>query len=154
MEHRARASTTIAGLHDLVDVRLGPSEWRPVVQSEVDTFADLTGDHGAIHVDPVYAATTPFGGPIVPGFLTLALVVPLMSEVLDVVDAANVVNYGVDRLRFPAALPVGGSIRLSAVVMAVEAVTGGIHATISTALHLQGSEKPVLVADRMMRYLS
>ena len=144
--------TTIGGLRDLIGSTLGPSEWRRVSQEEVDRFADLTGDHNPIHIDPVAAAASPFGTTIVHGYFTLSLVVPLMDEILRVTDVATGVNYGLDRLRFPAPVPVGSRIRVSSEVTAVDDIPGGVQAHFTNRFEVEGGSKPVAVAEMIVRY--
>jgi acyl dehydratase len=106
-----RASLT--ELTGLVGTEFGPSAWREISQEEVGRFAELTGDRNPVHLDPGFAATTPFGGTIVHGYFTLCLVVPLMAEVFEVTGVGVGVNYGLNRLRFPAPVPVGARVRVS-----------------------------------------
>src|ERR1700727_3135635 len=103
----------------------GPTEWLRIEQPRVDAFADATGDHQWIHVDAARAAAGPFGGTIAHGFLTLSLVIPLFAELLQVTGISMGINYGVNKVRFPAPVPVGAKIRLGAVIAAVEPVGDG-----------------------------
>jgi len=108
-------TTTLAELPSLKGQVLGVSEWSEVTQDQVNTFADATDDHQWIHVDPERAtAESPFGGPIGHGFLTLSLFIPMWSQVLQVTDVKMAVNYGLNKVRFPAPVPVGSRIRLTA----------------------------------------
>ena len=108
-------TTTLAELPSLKGQVLGVSEWFEVTQERVNTFADATDDHQWIHVDPERAAAeSPFGGPIGHGFLTLSLFIPMWSQVLQVTDVKMAVNYGLNKVRFPAPVPVGSRIRLTA----------------------------------------
>jgi len=132
--------------------RLGPSRWLEIDQQRIDTFATATEDHQGIHVDPVAAATGPFGTTVAHGFLTLSLVVPLLYEVAPPDDRV-LVNYGVDRVRFPAAVPSGSRIRAVFDVVAVEDVPGGSQATITATVEREGGEKPVCVAQMLLRIL-
>jgi acyl dehydratase len=143
----------IDGLAGLVGKELGVSNWLEVTQKRVDTFADATDDHQWIHVDPVRAAAGPFGAPIAHGYLTLSLLVPLIGEVLTVSDASLTVNYGLEKVRFPAPVPVGSQIRLRAVLAAADAVSGGIQATVQCTVEIDGGPKPACVAQIVFRFL-
>ncbi len=147
------ATTTIDGLTGLVGKELGVSNWLEVTQKRVDTFADATDDHQWIHVDPARAAAGPFGAPIAHGYLTLSLLVPLIGEVLTVSDASLTVNYGLEKVRFPAPVPVGSQIRLRAVLAAADAVPGGIQATVQCTVEIDGGTKPACVAQIVFRFL-
>ncbi|UOQ57369.1 MaoC family dehydratase [Leucobacter allii] len=131
----------------------GPSSWLEVRQQDVDDFARVTGDRNPIHVDPEAAAATPFGGTIAHGLLTHSLVVPLMAEVFEVTGASMGINYGLNRLRFPAPVPVGSRIRVSGVVDAVDEVAGGYQIATTVTWEREGGEKPVCVAEMLLRYL-
>jgi acyl dehydratase len=146
-------TTTIDGLTGLVGTELGVSDWLEVTQKRVDTFADATDDHQWIHVDPVRAAAGPFGAPIAHGYLTLSLLVPLIGGVLAVTDASLTVNYGLEKVRFPAPVPVGSQIRLQAVLSAADPVSGGVQATVQCTVEIEGSAKPACVAQIVFRYL-
>lgn len=139
-------------LPGLVGTTFGPSSWRTVTQEQVDQFADLTGDHNPVHLDPEFAARTPFGGTIVHGYFTLALVVPLMAEILEVTEVGTGVNYGLDRLRFPAPVLVGAAIRVSSKLAEVTEVPGGLQAVFENTFEAEGQTKPVAVATMIVRY--
>ena len=126
--------TTMAGLADLVGSELGTTDWREMTQEEVNAFADATGDHQFIHVDPERARETPFGGTIAHGFLTLSLVAPITQSLLRVSDAGMAVNYGLDRVRFPAPLPVGAQWRGVAAVSEVRAIEGGVQVHVTATV--------------------
>ena len=147
-------TVALADLPSLVGTTFGPSSWRTITQDEVDRFADLTGDHNPIHLDPGYAAGTPFGGTIVHGYLTLALVVPLMAEVVEVTGVATGINYGLDRLRFPAPVRVGSRIRVTSTLTAVTEVPGGYQAVFENTFEAEGQAKPAAVAVMVVRYYS
>ena len=144
-------STDMAGLPALVGTKIGPTEWTVITQPEVTQFADLTNDHNFIHVDPERAKATPFGGTIAHGFLTLALLAPVGQQ-LRVTDAAMVVNYGLDKVRFPAPLPVGGRWRGVAEIVEVTDVKGGKQAKVITTVEVEGSERPAVVAECLIRF--
>jgi acyl dehydratase len=145
-------TTTLAELPSLKGQQLGVSEWFEVTQERVNTFADATDDHQWIHVDVARAAAeSPFGGPIAHGLLTLSLFIPMWSQVLQVTDATMAVNYGLNRVRFPAPVPVGSKIRLAATLIEVEEVKGGLQLVASGVIEREGSEKPVCVLESLTR---
>jgi acyl dehydratase len=136
-----------------VGVELGPSSWLDVTQERIDAFAEATDDRQWIHVDPERAAGGPFGGTIAHGFLTLSLCVPLLAELLPPSDGM-VVNYGVNRVRFPAAVPAGSRIRGRLRVTSVEEGTAGERANIEAVVECEGVEKPVCVAELVVLTVS
>jgi acyl dehydratase len=145
-------TTTLAELPSLKGKELGQSSWIEVTQERVNTFADATGDHQWIHVDVERAkAESPFGGPIGHGYLTLSLLIPMWSEVLTVTDAAMGVNYGLNKVRVPAPVPVGAKIRLTATLQDVEEVTGGLQVTVAAVIEAEGGSKPVCIAEPVFR---
>jgi len=144
--------TTIAGLADHVGEQLGPTGWRTFTQDEVNRFADLTDDHNFIHVDPDAAAKTPFGGTIAHGFLTLSMVAPVTQELITVTDLGMGVNYGLDKVRFPAPVPVGARFRGSAQLAEVTEIKGGVQAKVVVTIEVEGSEKPAVVAESLLRF--
>ena len=118
----------------------------------MNTFADATDDHQWIHVDPERAtAESPFGGPIGHGFLTLSLFVPMWSQVLQVTDITMGVNYGLNKVRFPAPVPVGSRIRMTAVLADVRDFPGGLQLTVDATIEREGGDKPVCVATPVFR---
>ena len=140
-------------LADLVDIELGPTNWVDVSQERIDDFAEATDDPQWIHVDPERAAAGPFGTTIAHGFLTLSLCVPMLYEVLPRAGAM-VVNYGVNKVRFPAAVPSGGRVRGRFRVLSVEDSLGGERATIEARVECEGIEKPVCVAELVLLTVS
>ena len=145
-------TTTLGELPSLKGQQLGVSEWFEITQQRVNTFADATDDHQWIHVDVERASRqSPFGGPIGHGFLTLSLFVPMWSQVLIVTDAAMVVNYGLNKVRFPAPVPVGSKVRLTATLVDVEEVKGGLQLTIGGVIEREGGDKPVCVLESVTR---
>ena len=138
---------------ELVGVELGPTSWFEVTQERIDAFANATDDPQWIHTDPERAAAGPFGGTIAHGFLTLSLCVPMLYEVLSPADA-TVVNYGVNRVRFPAPVPAGSRIRGRFRVLSVEDAAGGERAVIEARVECEGVEKPVCVAELVVLTLS
>ncbi|MGI8713063.1 MAG: MaoC family dehydratase [Solirubrobacteraceae bacterium] len=141
----------MAGLRDLVGRHTGYTEWRTMEQDRVNLFADATDDHQYIHVDPERAQASPFGGTIAHGYLTLSLVAPILGELVKVTDAKTGVNYGVDRVRFPAPLPVGARWRGGAELLEVADVSGGLQMKVSVTVELEGSQKPAMVAEALVR---
>jgi acyl dehydratase len=143
----------VEGIKTLVGKDLGKSDWIEITQEKVDLFAEATGDHQWIHVDIERAkAESPFGGPIAHGYLTLALIVPLFWQVFEVTDANLVVNYGLNKVRFPAPVPVGSKVRLTATMKDVEEVKGGLQLTLAVVIEREGGEKPVCIAEPVYRY--
>jgi acyl dehydratase len=136
----------VSTLRELVGVELGPSTWREVSQARIDAFAAATDDPQWIHTDPVRAAEGPFGTTIAHGFLTVSLCVPMLYEVLPPAGGM-VVNYGVDRVRFPAPVPSGGRIRGRFRVASLEETPLGERAVIEATVECDGVEKPVCVAE-------
>jgi acyl dehydratase len=143
----------VTSLEELVGAELGPTSWIDVSQSRIDTFADATDDHQWIHVDAARATDGPFGTTIAHGFLTLSLCVPMLYELFPPVDA-TLLNYGVDRVRFPAPLPSGGRVRGRFRVLSVEPSPHGRRVKIKATVEAQGLEKPVCVAELVSLTLS
>ena len=139
-------------LEHLVGVELGTSEWVTVTQEMVTAFSDVTGDHQWIHLDAERAARElPVGGPIVQGFFTLALVVKFQAEILIVHGAARLVNYGLNRVRFPTPVRVGTRVRGTQTLVAAERVTPDVlRVTSSFVVEADGAEKPACVAETVM----
>jgi acyl dehydratase len=131
---------------------LGESSWIEITQGGVDTYADATRDHQWIHVDAERAADGPFGSTIAHGYLTLGLVIPLWSELLQVEKVGMAVNYGLNRLRFPAPVPVGSRIRLEGKLASASEVAGGVEVVADLTMKVEGSEKPALVAEAVYRF--
>ena len=141
-------------LLDAVGQSLGHSEWLVIDQARIDKFADATGDHQWIHVDPERAKHGPFGRCIAHGYLTLSLVNSFLPQIVDVRGISMGVNYGADRLRFPAPVPVGSRIRGRGELIAAEQTKdGGVQATIRVTVEIDGSERPGCVIDTISRYL-
>lgn len=145
---------TLAELDDLVGTVLGVSSWLEVTQERINTFADATGDHQWIHVDPERAvAESPFGGPIAHGYLTLSLIIPMWGEVLAVDSVTMAVNYGLNKVRFTNPVPAGGRVRLKATLAKVEHLPeGGVQVTVEGVIELENSERPAVVAEVVYRY--
>lgn len=135
-----------------VGQELGVSKWWEITQERINAFAEATDDHQFIHVDPDLAAQTPFGGTIAHGFLTLSLSVPMATEIpLDVGNPLMGVNYGLDKVRFPAPVPVNSRIRLRLTLDEVSEVPGGMHMKQTVVTEIEGQEKPAMVAERLVR---
>jgi acyl dehydratase len=143
----------VSALGHLVGVELGPTSWIDVPQERINLFADATDDPQWIHVDQERAAAGPFGTTIAHGFLTLSLCVPMLSEVLPQSDAM-VVNYGVNKVRFPAAVPSGSRVRGRFRVLSVEPASGGNRATIEATVECEAVEKPVCAAELVLLTVS
>jgi len=143
--------TTLAGLRELVGQHAGYTEWQTMEQERVNQFADATDDHQFIHVDVERAKESPFGRTIAHGFLTLSLIAPITGRLVTVSDATTGVNYGLDRVRFPAPLPVGEQWRGGAEVLEVSEVSGGVQMKLRVTVEVKGSEKPAMVAESLVR---
>lgn len=143
--------TTMAGLRDSVGAHLGHTEWREMTQEQVNQFADVTDDHNYIHVDEERAKASPFGGTIAHGYLTLSLLAPVTQQLLRVSDASTGINYGLDRVRFPAPLPVGAQWRGSAEIMDVSEIPGGLQVKVRATVEVKGADKPALAAECLIR---
>ena len=149
-------TVTANGLDELKGMAgtdLGHTGWLEIAQDRVDAFADATNDHQWIHVDRERAAAGPFGGTIAHGFLTLSLVIPLFGELLTVRGVSMGINYGLNRVRFPAPVPVGSKIRLAATLGAVEdAGVNAVQAVIDCTIEVEGGGKPACAAQAVLRY--
>lgn len=159
MASKASAPTAVArgieGLRALTDQVIGPSSWRGVTQSMIDQFAELSGDHQWIHVDVERAKReSPFGTTIAHGNLTLALIDGLRQDLIESSGFALGVNYGWNKVRFPAPVPAGTRVRAYAQLVELTDVGGGWHQAVTRfTVEAQGSEKPVCVADSVGRVL-
>jgi acyl dehydratase len=148
-------TTTIKGADELksrVGDHLGYSDWHEVTQEQVNQFAEATGDHQWIHVDPERAKSGPFGGPIAHGYLTLSMAPGLLHEVLIIEGFSMGVNYGINKLRFPAPVPVGKRLRVGATLKAADDVAGGVQPTLELNFEVEGQEKPACIAEVVYRY--
>lgn len=144
---------TPAKLHDHVGERLGESDWLEITQERIDTFADATGDHQWIHVDPERAKDGPYGKTIAHGYLTQSLVNLFLPQIADVRGFKMGVNYGADRLRFPAPVPVGSRVRGVGELVACENTKdGAVQATIRVTVEVEGGDRPGCVIDTISRY--
>ncbi len=135
-----------------VGQHLGYSEWMEINQDRINTFADATDDHQWIHVDPEKAKDGPFGACIAHGYLTLSLVNRFLPEIIDVQGISMGVNYGTDKVRFPAPVPVGSKIRGGGELIKAEEVKGGVQSTVRVTVEIEGSDRPALIIDTISRY--
>jgi acyl dehydratase len=138
-------------LESLVGEELGASEWHEITQERVNAFADVTGDRQWIHVDPERAAAGPFGGTIAHGYLTLSLLPALMSEVWRVEGVRMGINYGLNRVRFPAPVSVGSRVRAVGRLREIAPVDGGVQGVVETTIEIEGGAKPAAVAETVVR---
>jgi acyl dehydratase len=143
---------TIADAPTYARRRIGPTEWQQMTQERVNQFAEVTGDHNFIHVDPARAQKTPFGGTIAHGYLTLSLLAPISQQLLVVSDAATSVNYGLNKVRFPAPLPVGAEFRGMGELVEVTPFDAGIQVLAAFTIEVKGHAKPALAAECLFRY--
>src|SRR3954462_9967219 len=141
----------IEGLKEKVGSHLGYSDWVEVTQDKVNLFADSTGDHQWIHVDPERAKQGPFGGPIAHGYLTLSLAPVLFGQVLRVDGISMGVNCGLNKVRFPAPVPVGSKVRMGATLAAVDDIDGGAQLTVDMTFGVEGTNNPVCLAQAIYR---
>jgi len=150
------ASTVLDGPDDVrahLGRHLGHSEWIEIDQDRVNLFADATGDHQWIHVDPARANQGPFGAPIAHGYLTLSISNLFLPQIVEVRGFSAGVNYGVDKVRFPSPVKVGARIRAGAELSAVSEVNGGLQTTIIITIDVEGGSKPACVIESLSRWL-
>ncbi|MFV0306228.1 MAG: MaoC family dehydratase [Desertimonas sp.] len=146
-----RVINGVEELRTLVGEHLGYSEWVEITQERVNQFADATGDHQWIHVDVERATAGPFGAPIAHGYLTLSLGPMLSPQIYSVGGFSMGVNYGADKIRFPAPVPVGSNLRLGAKLLAVDDIAGGIQMKMEFSFEVEGAAKPSCVAEVLFR---
>jgi acyl dehydratase len=139
-------------LSELVGTHLGFGDYKLVTQEEVNQFADATGDHQWIHVDPERAKAGPFGGPIAHGYLTLSMVPVLLNGVMKVDGVTMGVNYGTNKVRFTSPVPVGAEIRAGATLASVDVFTGGVQVALDVVVEVKDAPKPSCVAQVVFRY--
>ena len=145
---------TITGLAELKAAEgqdLGTSDWHEVTQEAIDAFADVTGDHQWIHVDPERAKQTPFGGTIAHGYYTLSLAPMFSDQVFELQGFAFALNYGLNKVRFPAPLPVGTKVRMRAKLKELTDIPGGAQMNVEVTFEREGGDKPVCVAETLAR---
>jgi acyl dehydratase len=145
------ATMDMASLREAAGTHLGYTGWQEMTQERVNQFADATDDHQFIHVDPERAKQTPFGGTIAHGYLTLSLMAPVMGELMHVSDVKMGINYGLDKVRFPAPLPVGAQWRGGAEIVEVTEVPGGLQVKVKGTIEVKDAEKPACVAECLVR---
>ena len=143
---------TPADLKTKIGQHLGYSDWLEITQERINLFADATGDHQWIHVDPERAKSGPFGACIAHGYLTLSLVNKYLPQIIDVRGIRMGVNYGCDKVRFPAPVPVGSKIRGGGELITVEEVKGGVQATVRVTVEIEGKDRPACVVDTISRF--
>ena len=148
---RMRTFTTADELRDAAGTELGQSDWLPIDQERVDRFADATGDHQWIHVDPERAAAGPFGATIAHGYLTLSLIPILTQQIYSVQGVSAGINYGLNRVRFIQPVPVGSRIRSTATLDSVAEVPGGLQLVVTHLVELDGAAKPACIAETIVR---
>lgn len=131
---------------------LGYSEWLQIDQQRIDRFAQATGDHQWIHVDPQRAASGPFGSTIAHGYLTLSLANLFLPQIMQVENTSMGVNYGCEKVRFPAPVPVGSRVRGGGEIVSAEEVKGGVQVVVRMTIEVEGSERPACVVDTISRF--
>ena len=141
-----------AALLDAVGQHLGYTDWLEVEQDRINLFADATGDHQWIHVDPQRASEGPFGATIAHGYLTLSLANLFLPQLMEVQAVSMGVNYGCDRVRFPAPVPVGSRVRGGGEVISAEEVKGGVQVVVRITVEIENSERPACVVDTISRF--
>ena len=146
-----RTSSTPDDLLDAVGEQLGTSDWLEITQERVNQFADATDDHQWIHVDPERAKTGPFGRTIAHGYLTLSLLPVLLRQIYRVENTSMVINYGLNKVRFPAPVPVGSRIRATSTLSDAKPVDGGVQVELTTTVEVEGGSKPACVAVNVVR---
>ncbi|CEA09626.1 putative enoyl-CoA hydratase 1 [Arthrobacter saudimassiliensis] len=140
-------------VQSLVGRNLGYSQYREITQDQINTFADATDDHQWIHTDPEKAKDGPFGAPIAHGFLTLSLLIPMWTELLDVTGVKTKVNYGLDKVRFTNPVKVGARVRMTVTITDVQEVKGnGVHLVADAVIEIEGEERPAVVATFLNRF--
>ena len=145
------AFTSLDELRAAVGTDAGTSDWMTVDQKRIDLFAEATGDHQWIHVDPEKAAAGPFGTTVAHGYLTLSLLPALFAGLYAIPGLRMGVNYGLNKVRFPAPVPSGSRVRATARPLSVEDVPGGVQITLQVTVEREGGDKPVCVAETVSR---
>ncbi len=150
-----RTFESVAELGAAAGETIGQSDWVTITQEDVNLFAAATGDHQWIHVDPERAAAGPFGTTVAHGFLTLALLPRLQHQIYAVKGITAAINYGLNKVRFPAPVPVGSRVRAQSSLVGVDDLgDGAVQATVRTTIEIEGSPKPACVAESIVRYIS
>lgn len=148
----ARTFSSLEELKGAVGEHLGYSSWWEITQERINRFTEATDDHQWIHIDTERAARGPFGTTIAQGYLTLSLAVPLVKEIFEVKGVRMAINYGTNRVRFPAPVPAGSKLRCGAVLASVDDVEGGVQVALDLTFEIEGGRKPVCVAQVLSRY--
>jgi acyl dehydratase len=149
---QARVFASVEELRAAVGEELGTTDWLEIDQPRIDQFAEATGDHQWIHVDPEKAAKGPFGTTIAHGYLTLSLIPSLTPQLMRVEGVRMGVNYGVNKVRFPAPVPVGSRLRATGRIVEVSEAGGGVQLVTAITIEREGGEKPVCVAETVARF--
>jgi acyl dehydratase len=145
---------TITGLDELKQAageELGVSDWHRITQADIDAFAEVTGDHQWIHVDPERAKDTPFGGTIAHGYFTLSLAPRFNEQIMKMEGFAMAINYGLNKVRFPAPVPVDSQVRMRARLAELSDIPGGAQMVMELTFEREGGDKPVCVAESVVR---
>jgi acyl dehydratase len=153
LDMTARVLDGVDEVRDAVGRHLGFSDWLEIDQERVDLFADATGDHQWIHVDPERAKDGPFGGPIAHGYLTLSLSNYFLPQVVEVRGFSAGVNYGMDKVRFPSPVRVGSKVRAGVELLAADEIPGGVQTTMLITIEVEGADKPACVIQSVSRFL-
>jgi acyl dehydratase len=151
MTHAVRQFARLSDLQPLVGQEIGQSDWLTVDQHRIDLFAEATDDHQWIHVDPVRAAAGPFGATVAHGFLTLSLLPPFFASGFHIEGIRMGINYGLNRVRFPAPVRVGSRLRGRFKLLAYEPLEGGAQLAVEVTVEMEGSDKPACVAESVSR---
>ncbi|MEM9201141.1 MAG: MaoC family dehydratase [Actinomycetota bacterium] len=149
-------TTVFAAPDDLltaIGTELGSSDWVTIEQDRIDGFADATGDHQWIHVDPEQAAAGPFGATIAHGYLTLSLTNQFLPQIVRVENISMGINYGVNKVRFPQPVMVGSRVRGHATLTAADEINGGVQAVITITVEIEGTDKPACIVESVSRFL-
>ncbi|WP_238421847.1 MaoC family dehydratase [Gordonia sp. 'Campus'] len=149
MTHTTRTFTSVDELKAAIGEDLGSGEWLEITQERVDAFADATGDHQWIHVDPERAKSGPFGTTIAHGYLTVSLLPMIAGKIFTVEGPKLVLNYGMNKLRFPNPVKVGARIRSNAVITSIEETPKGVNMVVTNTVEIEGETKPACVAENL-----
>ncbi len=141
------------GILDAVGRDLGTTDWVTITQDRINMFADATGDHQWIHVDTERAKNSPFGGTIAHGFLTVSLVANFFPQLLSVEKTSMGINYGCNKVRFPAPVPSGSRVRAKGEIVSAEEVKGGVQVAVKVAIEVEGNDRPACVLESIARFL-
>ena len=148
-----RTFTSGADLAASVGQEIGVSDWHEIPQSQIDLFAEATGDDQWIHVDPERASQGPYGTTIAHGYLTLSLLAPLMKTTYRIEGAKMAVNYGLNKVRFAAPVRVGSRVRVRVSLATVDEIPNGVQSVWSAVIELEGSSKPACIAEPVTRHI-